>query len=102
VRRIAGGVGYDLPQWTILALWLAEQRHLARCDGGGGGGGSSRWGPYLAVLPDAAGTVLDWKEGEVSGAHRRYEACSPSLLYEESPCRTVAAECAPPASDALV
>lgn len=53
------GVGYELPAWTVLALWLAEQRHLARS------GAGSRWAPYLSILPEASGTVLDWRPGEV-------------------------------------
>jgi hypothetical protein len=57
LQRIVGGL--NLPSWSVLALWLAEQRHLARS------GGGSRWGPYLAVLPEKTGTVLDWKRGEV-------------------------------------
>jgi hypothetical protein len=54
LRRLVGGRG--LPSWTVLALWLAEQRAL-------GGGGA--WAPYLSVLPERSGTVLDWREGEV-------------------------------------
>ncbi|GBF95178.1 hypothetical protein Rsub_07891 [Raphidocelis subcapitata] len=57
LRRLVGGRG--LPSWTVLALWLAEQRALARA------GGGSEWAPYLAALPERPGTVLDWREGEV-------------------------------------
>ncbi|KAI8468014.1 MAG: hypothetical protein J3K34DRAFT_23211 [Monoraphidium minutum] len=59
LRRITGGLSYRLPAWSVLALWLAEQRWHVRS------GGGSRWAPYLAVLPEVSGTVLDWRPGEV-------------------------------------
>jgi hypothetical protein len=64
LQRLVGGRG--LPAWTVLALWLVEQRHLARSGGGGGGSGGagSAWGPYLEALPERPGTLLDWSPGE--------------------------------------
>lgn len=67
VRAVAGGL--DLPQWSVLALWLAEQRHYLLNGGGGGDGvGRGEWAPYIETLPERAGTVLDWLPGQVSAS----------------------------------
>ncbi|GIL47048.1 hypothetical protein Vafri_3880 [Volvox africanus] len=48
-----------LPEWSLLALLLAELRcRLAAGDR------ASRWDPYVAVLPQRPGTVLDWPAKE--------------------------------------
>ncbi|GLC54779.1 hypothetical protein PLESTB_000905100 [Pleodorina starrii] len=48
-----------LPEWSLMALLLAELRgRLAAGDI------SSRWSPYVAVLPQRPGTVLDWPAKE--------------------------------------
>ncbi|GIL70656.1 hypothetical protein Vretimale_3761 [Volvox reticuliferus] len=49
-----------LPEWSLLALLLAELRcRLAAGDR------TSRWDPYVAVLPQRPGTILDWPAKEV-------------------------------------
>ncbi|KXZ55876.1 hypothetical protein GPECTOR_2g1427 [Gonium pectorale] len=48
-----------LPEWSLLALYLAELRgRLAAGDR------SSRWSPYVAMLPQRPGTVLEWPAKE--------------------------------------
>ena len=45
-----------LPAWSVLALWLAEARAA---------GEGSEWWPYVRLLPDRTGCVLEWSEEEV-------------------------------------
>lgn len=55
----------QLPDWSLLALFLAELRY--HLDHNTDSSNSSRWGPYIQLLPkDPVGTVLDWTDGEVS------------------------------------
>jgi hypothetical protein len=49
-----------LPEWSLLALLLAELRGRVAA-----GDTASRWVPYVAVLPQRPGTVLDWPAKEV-------------------------------------
>lgn len=49
-----------LPEWSVLALYLAELRGRAVA-----GDASSRWAPYVAMLPQRPGTVLEWGGREV-------------------------------------
>lgn len=48
----------QLPSWSVLALWLAEQRAA---------GSSGEWWPYVQLLPgpQQTGCVLEWGEEEV-------------------------------------
>jgi hypothetical protein len=62
LQRLVGGRG--LPSWTVLALWLAEQRYYCSSSGGSSSSSKSEWAPYLAALPQRPGTVLDWLPGE--------------------------------------
>ena len=45
-----------LPAWSVLALWLAEQRAAGSAGG---------WWPYVRLLPERTGCVLEWSEEEV-------------------------------------
>ncbi|KAL4443502.1 hypothetical protein ABPG75_011239 [Micractinium tetrahymenae] len=45
-----------LPAWSVLALWLAEARAA---------GPAGEWWPYIQLLPDHTGSVLEWSEDEV-------------------------------------
>ena len=47
-----------VPDWSALATLLVEVRH-------DGSGSSSRWAPYVAVLPSTCGCVLEWPRNEV-------------------------------------
>ena len=64
---LLGRLSSGLPEWSVLALYLAELR--AR------GTAGSRWGPYVAILPQRPGTVLDWggprevRRGKPGGLH---------------------------------
>lgn len=65
----------SLPEWSLIALLLAELRPRTRGassdKGTGSGQGSAaqaaavKWGPYLRVLPAQTGTVLEWSDKEV-------------------------------------
>lgn len=46
-----------LPAWSVLALWLAEQRTV---------GQAGEWWPYVRLLPVQTGSVLEWSEEEVA------------------------------------
>eukprot|EP00887_Chlorella_sp_A99_P006062 scaffold22.g6062.t1 len=56
----AAAAGGALPDWTLLALWLAEARAA---------GGAHAWAPYLAALPEDPGSVLSWSDAQVAGLH---------------------------------
>lgn len=50
-----------LPAWSAIALYLIELRR----NGGRGReelGLVAEWGPWLSVLPDSTGCVLDWSQ----------------------------------------
>lgn len=50
-----------LPAWSAIALYLIELRR----NGGRGReelGLEAEWGPWLSVLPDSTGGVLDWSQ----------------------------------------
>lgn len=47
-----------VPDWSALATLLVEVRH-------DGSSSSSRWAPYVAVLPSTCGCVLEWPRNEV-------------------------------------
>ena len=49
----------DLPDWSVLAVLLAETRRQ-------GPGPGSKWGPYVASLPDDSGGCLEWSTEEVT------------------------------------
>ncbi|WIA32213.1 hypothetical protein OEZ86_003062 [Tetradesmus obliquus] len=54
----------QLSDWSLLALFLAEQLYL--CDRAGGSSSSAAWAPYIGVLPrNPIGTVLDWSQKDV-------------------------------------
>ena len=53
-----------VPAWSALATLLVEIRH-------DGSSSTSRWAPYVAVLPNTCGSVLEWPRNEV----RRLLAC---------------------------
>ena len=48
----------DLPDWSVLAVLLAETRRQ-------GAGHASKWGPYVASLPTHSGGCLEWSAEEV-------------------------------------
>ena len=48
--------GRPLPAWSVLALWLAEARAA---------GSAGVWWPYLQLLPQRTGCVLEWTPEEV-------------------------------------
>ncbi len=52
----AEAAGQPLPAWSVLALFLAEARAA---------GTAGEWWPYLRMLPQQAGCVLEWSEAEV-------------------------------------
>ncbi|PRW56824.1 ribulose-1,5 bisphosphate carboxylase oxygenase large subunit N- chloroplastic [Chlorella sorokiniana] len=52
----AEAAGRPLPAWSVLALFLAEA-HAA--------GATGDWWPYLRLLPEQTGCVLEWSEAEV-------------------------------------
>jgi hypothetical protein len=75
---LRGVMDEPLPEWELLAVFLAELRYWAtRCGDSNDMAASAvqedntqhwtpavaaaqRWEPYLRVLPNAPGTVLDW------------------------------------------
>jgi hypothetical protein len=46
-----------LPAWSVLALWLAEQRAV---------GSAGEWWPYVRLLPEQTGGVLEWGDEQVA------------------------------------
>eukprot|EP00198_Chlamydomonas_reinhardtii_P001652 XP_001690988.1 lysine N-methylase [Chlamydomonas reinhardtii] len=55
----AGAAALPLPEWSLLALYLAELRGRAAA-----GDRGSRWAAYVDMLPQRPGTVLDWPAKE--------------------------------------
>ncbi|KAF6255066.1 hypothetical protein COO60DRAFT_1272756 [Scenedesmus sp. NREL 46B-D3] len=56
----------QLSDWSLLALFLAEQLYLCKEAASSSSSSSSVWAPYIAVLPRSPiGTVLDWTQEEV-------------------------------------
>ncbi|KAL3156684.1 hypothetical protein ABBQ38_000961 [Trebouxia sp. C0009 RCD-2024] len=51
-----------LPDWTVLASYLVElwDQHKE-------GEASSYWAPYIALLPEDTGCILEWTDKEVQG-----------------------------------
>lgn len=61
----------DLPDWTLLALWLFELTH-SDSNPVGAHAASSIAAAYALVLPAATGSVLEWEPEEVAwlrGSH---------------------------------
>ena len=52
----AEAAGQPLPAWSVLALFLAEARAA---------GPTGDWWPYLRLLPQQTGCVLEWSDAEV-------------------------------------
>ena len=48
-----------VPAWSALATLLVEIRHA-------GANSTSPWAPYVAVLPNTCGCILEWPRNEVS------------------------------------
>jgi hypothetical protein len=56
----------QLSDWSLLALFLAEQLYSCDRDDSSSSSSSSTWAPYIRVLPRSPiGTVLDWSQKEV-------------------------------------
>lgn len=53
-----------LPDWSLLALWLAEQLHIYNTSGGGTADPATA--AYVATLPPATGCVLEWDAAQVA------------------------------------
>jgi hypothetical protein len=72
-----------MSDWSLLALFLAEQLYLCNKAGSSSSGSSSSssaWAPYIRVLPRSPiGTVLDWSQKEVRcdiiRQHDNHSAC---------------------------
>lgn len=77
--------GSSLPAWTVLALWLVEARAA---------GASHPWAPYLATLPESAGSVVSWPAEHVDwlrGSHLRAIAAEVRAAAERSAAELLAA-----------
>lgn len=64
-----------LPEWTLLACFLAELRYAWQTSGAAplpppssstSAAVPARWAPYMAILPGRPGTVLEWPAREVA------------------------------------
>lgn len=74
--------GAELPEWSVLALYLVHLRHQPP-DG--------PRAPYVALLPDTTGCVLEWSEQEVRGGggaqlgqiRDRYKVVDPLTVLKE-------------------
>lgn len=49
-----------LPDWTVLASYLVELWDQQK-----EGNASSYWAPYIALLPEDTGCILEWTDKEV-------------------------------------
>ncbi len=69
-----------LPEWSLLALYIAEIRGRIRAAvatgeqllkpavaAAGAASPVAQWGPYVSSLQQQPGTVLEWTEEEVRG-----------------------------------
>ncbi len=55
------------PEWTLIAVYLVELRWRRQQQQQQQQGGlADKWGPYIDVLPQQPGSVLEWSE-KVSG-----------------------------------
>jgi hypothetical protein len=80
----------DLPEWSVLAVYLAELRWRAGQDP------SAPWAPYLRLLPQDPGTVLSWPRSEVSTAAATPMRCPAKQCRspcEATPCKTTQVAC---------
>lgn len=73
----------QLSDWSLLALFLAEQLYL--CDRAGGSSSSAAWAPYIGVLPrNPIGTVLDWSQKDVGNSQQQQIGSCAALRLQEN------------------
>jgi len=53
--------GADLPAWSVLAVFLAEEQQRAQAKSSP----ESKWGDYIRRLPLSTGGILEWSDAEV-------------------------------------